>query len=61
MHRLGMWLQQNLSAKGLRFDDVDWNSFRNALRETDYYKGWRARFGDETWLLLEETAGNLTR
>ncbi|HKM60888.1 MAG TPA: TRAP transporter substrate-binding protein [Acidisphaera sp.] len=58
--KLSMSLRQDLSGKGLQFNDVDRDSFRNVLRQTSFYKDWRAKFGDEAWSLLEATSGTLT-
>lgn len=53
-------LRQDLTAKGLQFNDVDRNTFRDALRKTSFYKDWRAKFGEQAWSLLEASAGALT-
>jgi tripartite ATP-independent transporter DctP family solute receptor len=53
-------LRAQLTAKGLTFNDVDRNSFRDALRKTSFYKDWKAKFGDEAWALLEASSGQLT-
>ena len=58
--KLSDTLRQDLSGKGLQFNDVDRDSFRNALRQTSFYKHWRAKFGDKAWSLLEATSGALT-
>jgi TRAP-type C4-dicarboxylate transport system substrate-binding protein len=53
-------LRQNLTAKGLTFNDVDRKAFRAALGKTSFYKDWKAKFGDEAWSLLEASTGPLT-
>jgi tripartite ATP-independent transporter DctP family solute receptor len=58
--KLSQSLRQDLSAKGLQFNDVDRDAFRNVLRQTSFYKDWRAKFGDQAWSLLEATSGSLT-
>ncbi|HME24224.1 MAG TPA: TRAP transporter substrate-binding protein [Acetobacteraceae bacterium] len=58
--KLSDTLRQDLSGKGLQFNDVDRDSFRNALRQTSFYKHWRAKFDDKAWSLLEATSGALT-
>jgi tripartite ATP-independent transporter DctP family solute receptor len=58
--KLSESLRQDLTAKGLQFNDVDRNSFRDALRKTSFYKDWRAKFGEQAWSLLEASAGALT-
>ncbi|WP_022982404.1 TRAP transporter substrate-binding protein [Ideonella sp. B508-1] len=52
-------LRADLGAKGLQFVDVDKAAFKVALGKTSFYKDWRAKFGDEAWKLLEESAGAL--
>jgi tripartite ATP-independent transporter DctP family solute receptor len=58
--KLSDTLRQNLTAKGLAFNDVDRKAFRAALSKTSFYKDWRAKFGDNAWSLLEATTGPLT-
>jgi tripartite ATP-independent transporter DctP family solute receptor len=53
-------LRQSLTGKGVQFNDVDRTQFRDALRETSFYKDWRAKFGNEAWALLETASGQLT-
>ena len=53
-------LRQDLTAKGLQFNDVDRTSFRDVLRKTSFYKDWRTKFGEQAWSLLEASAGTLT-
>ena len=52
-------LRQTLTDKGMTFHDVDRTKFRDALKNTSYYKDWRAKFGDEAWSLLQKHAGNI--
>jgi TRAP-type transport system periplasmic protein len=52
-------LRADLQTKGLQFIDVDKKAFKAALGKTSFYKDWRAKFGDEAWKLLEESAGTL--
>jgi hypothetical protein len=33
------------------------DSFRAQLQKSGFYKEWKTKFGDETWALLEESAG----
>lgn len=58
--KLSQTLRQDLSAKGLQFNDVNRGNFRDALRKTSFYKDWRAKFGEEAWKLLENASGPLT-
>ena len=57
--RLSESLRQELSGKGLQFIDVDREPFRQALAKTNFYKDWKAKFGDEAWTHLEKTSGKL--
>ena len=52
-------LRAELQSKGLQFVDVDKSAFKTALGKTSFYKDWRAKFGDEAWKLLEDSAGAL--
>lgn len=52
-------LREDLTAKGLKFVDVDKPAFRAALGKTTFYKDWREKFGDKGWELLEKTVGKL--
>ena len=52
-----MSLRDDLTAKGLQFNDVDRATFRDALGKTTYYKDWHARYGEEAWGNLEKYAG----
>lgn len=57
--RLGDALRRELTAKGLQFNDVDRQPFRDALGRTSFYKDWKAKYGDEAWNHLENTSGKL--
>ena len=52
-------MRNELTAKGLTFNDVDRPVFREALGKTTYYKDWKAKFGDEAWSTLEKYTGPL--
>jgi len=53
-------LQGFLQSKGMIFRTVDKAQFRGALAHTDYYKTWKAKYGDEAWGELEAACGKLT-
>jgi tripartite ATP-independent transporter DctP family solute receptor len=57
--QLSVSLRNELTGKGLQFNDVDRNLFRDALRKTSFYADWKAKFGDEAWNLLQQAAGPL--
>ena len=52
-------MQAELEGKGLVFNTVDTQSFRDGLKTGGFYKSWRAKLGDEPWQLLEKYAGQL--
>jgi len=52
-------LKTDLAAKGLIFNDVNPEPFREVLRKTGFYMEWKGKFGDEPWHLLEEVTGKL--
>jgi tripartite ATP-independent transporter DctP family solute receptor len=56
---LSKTLQDDLTAKGLKFIDVDKAAFRTALAKSTFYKDWRAKFGEEGWGILQKSVGNL--
>jgi tripartite ATP-independent transporter DctP family solute receptor len=52
-------LQDSLTKRGLAFSTVNPQSFRDGLQKAGIYKEWKAKFGDETWALLEKYSGKL--
>ncbi len=58
--KLSESLRQGLASKGMTVHTVDRGKFRDALKGTNYYRDWKAKFGDEAWSLLEATTGSLT-
>ena len=56
---LGQTLRADLTAKGLKFVDVDKKAFKDALAKTSFYKDWRGKFGEEAWKLLQDNVGSL--
>ncbi|HTW85116.1 MAG TPA: TRAP transporter substrate-binding protein [Candidatus Sulfotelmatobacter sp.] len=49
----------NLKAKGMVFNAVDKQSFKAKLSAANYYKRWKAEFGDKAWAALEKYANKL--
>jgi tripartite ATP-independent transporter DctP family solute receptor len=58
--RLTASLQQELTAKGMKFIEPNRDAFREALKKTSFYKDWRGKLGDQGWKLLEAVSGQLT-
>lgn len=48
-----------LEKNGMRFNAVDFDSFRKALRDTNYYTSWKSRVPVETWNTLQDFTGPL--
>lgn len=57
--RLDASLKDQLTGKGLAFEQVDKDAFRGALAKAGFYKEWRDKFGDENWKALEAVVGSL--
>ncbi len=57
--RLNASLRDELTSKGLVFNDVDTAPFKDALRKAGFYAEWRKKFGDAQMALLEDAAGTL--
>ncbi|UFN51381.1 TRAP transporter substrate-binding protein [Roseomonas sp. OT10] len=52
-------LRADLEGKGMLFNEVNKEQFRNRLRQAGFYAEWRGRFGDAPWKILEKFAGGL--
>jgi len=59
IHALNDTAQSELIAKGLIFNTPESAPFRDKLKEAGFYQSWRAKFGEETWSLLEKHTGKL--
>jgi len=57
--QLSISLRQDLTAKGLQFNDVDRDLFRAALHKTTFYQDWKQKYGEEAWNVLEASVGKL--
>lgn len=57
VRKLNDTLESDLAAKGMVINNAEPDSFRKQLQKSGFYKEWKAKFGDETWALLEESAG----
>jgi tripartite ATP-independent transporter DctP family solute receptor len=52
-------LRGDLTAKGLKFNEVDAASFRDKLKSSGFYSEWKAKYGDAAWATLEASVGSL--
>ena len=59
MATLNSSLQQDLTGKGMVFNTLATDAFRDKLRTAGYYAEWKAKFGAEAWAILERSVGTL--
>jgi tripartite ATP-independent transporter DctP family solute receptor len=52
-------VRDKLTRLGMKFNDVDKNSFKQKLIEAKYYERWRDKFGPKAWAALEKYANKL--
>ena len=52
-------VKDKLIRRGMKFNDVDKNSFKQKLVEAKYYERWKAEFGPKAWTALEKYASKL--
>jgi tripartite ATP-independent transporter DctP family solute receptor len=53
-------LRAQMATQGMSFIDIDKTPFRAALSAAGFYAGWKQKFGDQTWGMLEQTVGRLS-
>ncbi|WP_230531511.1 TRAP transporter substrate-binding protein [Microvirga roseola] len=56
--KLNAGLKDDLTAKGMVFNDPDPAPFREALRKAGFYAEWKKKYGDEAWSILEKAVGS---
>jgi TRAP-type transport system periplasmic protein len=56
---LDVTIRRDLEAAGMKFNQIDRESFRSALRQAGYYATWRKKMGDEASVALEKYTGRL--
>jgi TRAP-type transport system periplasmic protein len=52
-------LQADLTKKGLAFNTVNVDSFRESLQKAGTYRDFQAKFGNAAWTILEKYSGKL--
>jgi tripartite ATP-independent transporter DctP family solute receptor len=57
--KLNATLQQDLTSKGLIFNEPDRRPFRDKLRSAGFYTEWESKYGAEAWAILEKYVGTL--
>ncbi len=56
---LSKTLRASLSAKAVKFIDIDTAPFREQLRNVGFYKQWREQFGEAAWSTLTRYSSGL--
>ena len=57
---LNKGVRTTLEGRGLVFNDVQPEPFRDALRKAGFYAEWKGKFGAEAWSTLEASVGSLS-
>ena len=52
-------VQEQLTAKNMKFNTVDPLPFRDKLKAAGFYDEWKKKFGDAAWATLEGSVGSL--
>jgi TRAP-type transport system periplasmic protein len=58
--KLNATVRNDLTAKGLVFNQPDLAPFREKLRAAGFYSEWKAKYGEEAWAILEKSVGQLS-
>ena len=53
-------LRDQLTQRGMKFNDVKPAAFREKLRAAGFYAEWKQKFGEPAWAVLEESVGKLS-
>jgi TRAP-type C4-dicarboxylate transport system substrate-binding protein len=56
---LNVAVRDQLTRRGMIFNDVDKPSFKQKLTDAKYYDRWKAEFGPVAWSALEKYANKL--
>ncbi|MBI5129695.1 MAG: TRAP transporter substrate-binding protein [Rhodopseudomonas palustris] len=57
--KLNATVKEELTAKGLIFNQPAVAPFRDKLRSAGFYAEWKGKYGDQAWALLEKSVGKL--
>ena len=57
--KLNATVREELTAKGLIFNQPSVAPFRDKLRAAGFYSEWKGKYGDQAWSLLEAAVGKL--
>jgi TRAP-type C4-dicarboxylate transport system substrate-binding protein len=56
--KLNAGLKDELTSKGMTFNNPDAAPFREALRKAGFYAEWKKKYGEEAWAILEKAVGS---
>lgn len=57
--KLNASVREELTAKGLLFNQPSVAPFREKLRSAGFYAEWKGKYGEQAWALLEKSVGKL--
>ncbi|MCG6204361.1 TRAP transporter substrate-binding protein [Rhodopseudomonas sp. HC1] len=57
--KLNATVKEELTAKGLIFNQPTVTPFRDKLRSAGFYAEWKGKYGEQAWSLLEKSVGKL--
>ena len=58
--KLNATVKQELTGKGLVFNQPEVGPFRDKLRSAGFYAEWKGKYGEKAWDLLEKSVGKLS-
>jgi len=58
--KLNATVREDLTAKGLVFNQPELVPFRDKLRSAGFYSEWKGKYGEEAWSILEKSVGKLS-
>jgi tripartite ATP-independent transporter DctP family solute receptor len=58
--KLNATVREELTSKGLIFNQPNVAPFREKLRSAGFYAEWKGKYGDQAWELLEKSVGKLS-
>jgi tripartite ATP-independent transporter DctP family solute receptor len=58
--KLNATVREELTGKGLIFNQPNVAPFREKLRVAGFYAEWKGKYGDQAWELLEKSVGKLS-
>jgi TRAP-type C4-dicarboxylate transport system substrate-binding protein len=50
-------IRSRLTKTGMKFTDIDLESFRDQLRRQGYYARIKSKFGEQTWAVIQKATG----